>query len=86
MVGILLATERAERRRGVRQHNRDNSFEPQEESLWAGRDFGHHARWAGYQDRGEDSGLHLRICGQQDIGTPSRSHQGVVGMILTTDI
>jgi hypothetical protein len=84
-VGILLATERAERRHGVRQLNRDRSFEPQE-GLWVGRDFGYHARWVGYQDRGQDSSLHLRLCGQQDVGTPSRSHQGVVGMNLATHI
>ena len=70
-VGILLATERAERRHGVRQQIRDCSFEPQE-GLWVGRDFGYHARWVGYQDRGQDSSLHLRLCGQQDVGTPSR--------------
>jgi uncharacterized membrane protein YphA (DoxX/SURF4 family) len=29
-VGILLATEPSERRRGVRQHTRDRLFEPQE--------------------------------------------------------
>jgi hypothetical protein len=27
-----------------------------------------------------------RLYGQQAVRTPSRSHQGVVGMILTTDI
>ena len=85
-VGILLATERAERRHGVRQQIRDCSFEPQDLGLWVGRDFGYHARWVGYQDRGQDSSLHLRLCGQQDVGTPSRSHQGVVGMNLATHI
>ena len=78
-VGILLATERAERRHGVRQHIRDRSFESQE-GLWSGGDFGHHAHRAGYQDCGEDLRLHLRIYGQQGVGAPSRSHQGVVGM------
>src|SRR3712207_5868128 len=65
--------------------HRDRPFEPQE-GLRAGRDFGHHAHRAGYQDRGEDLRLHLRFSGQQSVGALSRSHQGVVGMILTTDI
>ena len=72
-VGILLATERAQRRRGVRQHTRDRSFKPQE-GLWVGPDFGHHAHWSGYQDRGQGLCLHLRFSGQQDLGALSRSY------------
>ncbi len=65
--------------------HRDRHLEPQE-GLWPGRDFGHHPRGAGHQDRGEDNGLHLRLLGQPDVGSSSRPHQGVVGMNLTTHI
>src|SRR5918997_3361811 len=40
-VGILLATERAERRRGVRQHI-EIALSSLKKGHWSGRDFGHH--------------------------------------------
>jgi Transposase DDE domain len=84
-VGILSATERAERRRGVRQHV-EIAISSLKRVFGLGETLATTLNRAGYQDRGEDSSLHLRFPGQQGAGTPSRSHQGVVGMILTTDI
>ena len=86
-VGILLATERAERRRGARQHIEIAlSSLKRVFGLRFGRDFSHHPRGAGHQDSGQDLRLHLRIPSQQGVEAPSRAHQGVVGMNLTTDI
>src|SRR5215217_437623 len=65
--------------------NRDRHLEPQE-GLRFGRDFGHHPRWAGHEVRGQDLLLHLRFLHQPGVGSSSRSHQGVVGLILKTDI
>jgi hypothetical protein len=85
-VGILLATERSERRHGASQHvERSPSRASSGSSAWA-------RRWpplscgAGNQDRGQDSGLHLRVLGQPTFGSSSRVHQGTVGMNLTTHI
>ncbi len=85
-VGILLATERSERRRGVRQHIERSPFRASRGSLawarlWPLRSSG----WlAGSRRRSAPT--HLRFSGQPGVGASSRSHQGVVGMNLTTDI
>ena len=64
---------------------RDRHLEPRED-LRAGRNFGHNARRAGHEGRGEDSGLQPTLFGQQDVGAPSRPHRGAVGMSLPTHI
>src|SRR5215217_1379808 len=48
--------------------HRDRSLEPQE-GLWVGPDFGHHAHWTGYQDRGQGLCAYTPtlFSGQQDF-------------------
>jgi hypothetical protein len=63
-VGSLLATERAERRRGASQQIEIALSSLKRVFLVWARLFGHYARWAGHQDRGEDLRLHLCFSGQ----------------------
>ena len=78
-LGILLATERAERRHGSREQI-EIALSSLKRVFGLGDPGGHHAHRAGHQDRGEDSGLHLRVFGQPAVGSSSREDQGVVGL------
>ena len=78
-LGILLATERAERRHGSREQI-EIALSSLKRVFGLGDPGGHHAHRAGHQDRGEDSGLHLRVFGQPAVGSSSREDQGLVGL------
>ena len=84
-VGILLATERAERRRGVRQHI-EITLSSLKRVFGLGETLATTLSGLATRIAAKNSSLHLRLLRQPGVGAPSRSHQGVMGMNLTTDI